>query len=440
MSCFRISASRRRSGMSQKVIYQLFLRTFTPEGTIRAATERLSHIASLGVDIVYLVSFCEADDHPDRSYWSPRQLASGIDNPRNPYRIMNYEHIDPEYGTHEDFRIFVKTAHALGLLVMTDLVYMHCGPGRFAETHPDFLKKNADGSICYNSYHFPDLDFSNPVLCEYLWQNMEFWVREFDIDGYRCDVGDAVPIFFWREGRRRVECIKKPFLMLNEGERADYLLDVFDASYDLLWGKAIRKTIRGEWMSHDLRCADVGMRAKMPGGGLVIRSYENHDYTNDSYEQRMDRIAYEYATAANVVNFTVSGIPLLYNGNEFADARRHSMWRLAGDEFCIDWSRINDACATARMALIRRLCELRHTEPTLCDGKTVWYKHPRLTLYRRERGQDRILVVANFEREDVSMPCPIGASLLEGGIRTEEGSLILSPGGYLVLREGGDRR
>ena len=152
MGKFEISAERRNSGLADKVIYQLFLRTFTPEGTIKAATEKLDHIASLGVDIVYFVSFCEADPDERQEYWSPRQCKSGRNNPKNPYRVCNYEKIDEEYGTAEDFREFVERAHALGMQVMIDLVYLHCGPSVFPEKYPDLVKRDANGAIIYNMY------------------------------------------------------------------------------------------------------------------------------------------------------------------------------------------------------------------------------------------------------------------------------------------------
>lgn len=126
MSDFKISRARQESKFSEKIIYQLFLRTFTAEGTIKAATAKLEHVASLGVDVVYIVSCCKADENDNKKYWSPRQIQSQIDNPKNPYRNSDYFKIDEEYGDESDFKQFVHKAHELGLLVMWDLVYLHC--------------------------------------------------------------------------------------------------------------------------------------------------------------------------------------------------------------------------------------------------------------------------------------------------------------------------
>ena len=71
------------------VMYQIQPRAFTPEGTLSAATARLPNVAELGVDIIYICPVFVSDDDPDRGGWSPRQKASKMDNPRNPYRMKD---------------------------------------------------------------------------------------------------------------------------------------------------------------------------------------------------------------------------------------------------------------------------------------------------------------------------------------------------------------
>ena len=73
-----------------ETLYQIFLRPFTPEGTIAAAEKHLSEVADLGVKILYLCPVAAADDDMARENWAPRQIASGCNNPRNPYRISDY--------------------------------------------------------------------------------------------------------------------------------------------------------------------------------------------------------------------------------------------------------------------------------------------------------------------------------------------------------------
>ena len=102
--------------LKSAVVYQIVLRNFTRDGNFKAATEMLEHVRSVGVDVVYLAPFVEMDRDMDESGWSPRQIKSGYHSPKNPYRISNYDKIDPEYGTDADFREFCDKAHALDLL------------------------------------------------------------------------------------------------------------------------------------------------------------------------------------------------------------------------------------------------------------------------------------------------------------------------------------
>ena len=123
---------------TEGVMYQIQPRSFTPEGTLRAATRKLPYLKDLGVTIAYLVPVMKMDDSRDKAFWSPRQIRSGFDNPKNQYRIADYFHVDEEYGTDEDLKAFCREAHRLGLKVVFDLVYLHCGPtAPFLREHPE---------------------------------------------------------------------------------------------------------------------------------------------------------------------------------------------------------------------------------------------------------------------------------------------------------------
>ena len=129
------------------VIYQINLRVFTKEGTLAAAEKFLPEVADTGADIVYLCPFMESDSDPDPAHWSMRQRQSRCSNPRNPYRLSDFYKVDPEYGTDDDLRSFVKTAHSLNLKVMADLVYMHAGPSfgrKFPEYDPEGNSQEPD--------------------------------------------------------------------------------------------------------------------------------------------------------------------------------------------------------------------------------------------------------------------------------------------------------
>lgn len=402
-------------------IYQLFLRVFTPEGTLRAAQKLLPHIASLGATVVYLCPIALADDDMDPRYWSPRQLAAGTNNPKNPYRIKDFYQVDPEYGCDEDLRAFVREAHGCGLRVMLDLVYLHCGPGAvFLAEHPDFVLRDENGGFQLGEWAFPLHDFDNPRLRDYLWDNMTYWVREFDVDGYRCDVGSAIPLSFWEEGRRRLEAIKPDICMLCEGEREEDQLYAFDLNYAFTWYlKNIPAVMRGEAPASLLVDVWKRMHAAYPAGARQMRAIDTHG-TADSATVRGARYEREWGHEAMdallFLSFTVDGVPFFYNGTEVGDDAPQCVWadRFHARNMVIDWGNALTAHGQRRLALVRRLSALRK-EAAFASGDTHWLDAPgnALVYERRQEGVTYRCAV-NLGRQPVAVP--------------REGELMLSSG------------
>ncbi|MBR4867505.1 MAG: hypothetical protein IKU11_12510, partial [Clostridia bacterium] len=97
--------------LARNAIYQINPRTFSPEGTISAITRTLPELKALGFGIIYLCPIFEEDPSEDRANWSIRQKKSETNNPKNPYRMNDYFKIDEEYGSLEDLRELIDTAH-----------------------------------------------------------------------------------------------------------------------------------------------------------------------------------------------------------------------------------------------------------------------------------------------------------------------------------------
>ena len=434
------------------VMYQLFLRPFTPEGTLKAAIRMLPHIASLGVDIVYLCPQMVADDDPRTEFWSDRQNASKMDNPYSPYRLKDYYHTDPEYGTDDDLRRFVTTAHSLGLLVMLDLVYYHCGPTAvFIEDHPDFVKRNEDGTVKNGRWHFPELNFDCPELREYLWKNMEYWVRDFDVDGFRTDVESAVPEDFWEEGRRRIEAIKEDVVMLAESENPLATVNAYDISYGGTWAIAIRNVFIKKMPASHLIERWTAMRDKMPQGTLFLRNLENHDISMDLGDARWNMIGSpELVQAAMLLNFTIDGIPFIYNGEEIADNSHHCIFanRDHGKNLVIDWSLALSEVGENRLEFTKSLTTLRHGNIALQEGETIWLDNDRpeaVVSFLRTAEEQTVLTVVNTTDEPLAVAVKtecgnidLWDELLASGVawrRLPDGTarFDLLPYGYAVL-------
>jgi glycosidase len=384
------------------VMYQIQPRAFTPEGSLKAAAEKLPYLKETGVTIVYLLPVFKMDGKMDRSFWSPRQVKSGFNNPKNQYCIADYFHVDEEYGTDDDLRAFCRKAHELGMKVIFDLVYFHCAPhARILEQIPDATLRNPDGSAKRGPWRFPKLNYNSRAVREYLLTNITFLMLEYEVDGFRCDVGPHVPLDFWIEAHNRMDALSSGnAILLCEGYVQNDQQRAFDADYG--WfphpGKDA-SIIRIAWSRRE-RGSDRGAR--------FVNHYENHDIATDERPRREAAWGHDFIDQVLVWMFTIDGVPLLFNGNEIADDDpKHSMF----GHTPIEWSRLEGEAGKARYAFVRRLAALRATHPVFTAGcgyeGLAWLDvttPKEVTAFvRRMQGGETILVVQNWSGKEVEV-------------------------------------
>ena len=390
------------------VMYQLFTRMFTPEGTFRAAERKLPELKELGVDVIYLTPHQLADDDPDPKHWSARQKRSGFGNPKNPYRQKDFFAVDPEYGTAQDLKDFVGTAHRLGMKVMFDLVYFHCGPKAvFLGEHPEYVVRNADGTPRLGDWAFPEMDISRREVREYLYGNMRGFIRDYDVDGFRCDVADMLPVDFWEEGYLHCKVLKPDVFMMCEGLKGDDQRLAFDLSYGFYTQWAIVDLLKGKGPASLLRTAWEAQRRDFPAKFHWMRCFENHDFANLKPGEKRKEEAYGPALNAAMIAtlFLMDGVPMLYNGQEIADAAPHSIYsnRTHGG-WHVDWTKAGEPVAVERRALVRRLAALRHAHPDLFDAPLVWLatdSPDRTYAFRRDLPEGPLTLVVNVSSAPV---------------------------------------
>jgi len=183
------------------------------EGTLKAVTARLGYIAELGAAIVYL---------------SPIQRMSAVGGFTNPYRISDYDAIDPEYGTEADLRALVEAAH-------------------------------------------------NPKLRKYLIGNLLHWVREAGVDGFRCDVAAGIPLDFWEQARAELDQVNREVILLAESDLPEEQLQAFDISYNFPYYEALAAVIRDGEPATRIREQWEKARARFPRGARLLHLSDNHD-------------------------------------------------------------------------------------------------------------------------------------------------------------------
>ena len=369
--------------LSRASIYEIWLPNFSEEGNLRGAIPRLKDVADLGATFVYLGPIAKRSAEPNAS----------------PYSIADYNTIDPEAGNDQDLHDFVNAAHALHLRVMLDIVYYHVAPDDpMVKSDPAMFQKTADGTVARGFWPQPLPDFRNPKTREYLIASLVHWVRDFDVDGFRCDVGAGVPVSFWNEARKALDASKPDVILLSESDRPDDQLRAFDINYNFQWYLAMRSVVRDGAPATHLRESWQTMRAGMPQGARLMRYTDNHDWP-----RAVLQFGEKGALAASIVNFTLDGIPFLYNGQEVQDPLPTS-WRKTRPIRWPSTTGASGAAAREVLAKYKALFRLRSSEPAISSPNVTWVNNSEpdsVVSYLRETEGSRVLVMVNLSNRNV---------------------------------------
>ncbi|EWT00964.1 alpha-amlyase [Intrasporangium oryzae NRRL B-24470] len=329
-------------------IYQVNQRHFTPEGTFRAAEAHLPRLRDLGVDIVWLMPVNPIGE---------KNRKGGLGSP---YAVKDYLAVNPEFGTLDDLKHFVATAHDLGLHVILDWVANHTAwDNHLVAEHPEWYARDWKGDFRPTPWwdwdDIIDLDYSQPGLRRYMTEAMAYWVREVDVDGFRCDVAGFVPVDFWETVRRELDAIK-PVFMLAEWESRDLHVRAFDMTYAWSWNDTMHRIAHGKADVEALKVYYAWNDRFYQRDAIRMTFVSNHDknaWEGTEYEQFGD--ALDAAIALSVVG---EGMPLIYNGQEAGSDRRLVFFEK--DE--IEWR------DDPQGELYRRLFALKKAHPALWNG------------------------------------------------------------------------
>lgn len=305
--------------LRNKVIYSVYVRNHTNDGTFNAVAEDLDRIKSLGTDIIWFMPI-----HP-----------IGVKNKKGslgcPYANKDYRTTNPEYGTMDDFKSLVEKIHAKGMKCIIDVVYNHTSPdSNLSVEHPEFFYRKPDGNFGNKVGDWSDiidLDYSNKELWQYQIDSLVMWAKI--VDGFRCDVASFVPVEFWKQAREAVAKVNPDCIWLAESVHSSFnvfsrksgiytasdyeLFDAFDMEYDYDIREVFDKYLKGETsLSHYLDMFNY-QEAIYPQNYDKMRCLENHD---------QPRICHYVKNRSDLENYTaflyfLKGSTLIYAGQEF---------------------------------------------------------------------------------------------------------------------------
>jgi glycosidase len=295
-------------------LYEVFVEDFSPAGTFQGVIEGLDRIKALGINVIWLMPI------------HPKGVANRKGTLGSPYAARDYRAIDSTYGTAADLRELVDSVHAKGMKIILDWVPNHTAwDAVWVTEHPDYYVRDAQGRVTepLNQEGKPtgwtdvaELDYGNPALRRAMIETMQYWLREYNLDGFRVDVAGFVPYDFWREAVPALRAsVPRRILLLAEWGDMEMHRVGFDLTYGWDGYSRLKAVWKGDSAVSFVRQA-MSEADSMPPGGMRLRFTTNHDET--SWDQPPVTLfgGSAGARAAFVAMALMPGRPLMYNGQE----------------------------------------------------------------------------------------------------------------------------
>lgn len=380
------------------IVYEVNVRQYTEEGTFNAFSEHLQTLKDMGINTLWFMPI-----HPISETNRSGVLGSY-------YSITDYCAVNPEFGTAEDFKALVDKAHDMGFKIMLDWVANHTGwDSAWIDEHPEWYTQNSAGEIISpEGMGWPDvadLNYDNMEMRAEMIECMKYWVREYDIDGFRCDYATGVPLEFWEEARREIETIKPVYMLAEDHLVEDLLNEAFDMNYNWNLYDAMREVARDVKKANVLK---IYIPTDFPDGTYTLNFMDNHD--KNSWEHTiMGAFGPEPMVAMFSFMYTIPGAPLIYSGDEIG--LDHAIAFMERDP--IDW----ESSEYDYRELLGELGNIKSANPALHNGnyggEIVYYDLDNkniISFYRQVEG-NTVKCIFNLSKREQTIDV---SSVVEG--------------------------
>ncbi len=408
------------------VIYEVNMRAFSTAGDFSGVERRLDSIKALGVNVLWLMPI-----HPIGVLNNAGQLGS-------PYSVKDYKDINAEFGTLADLQRLVKAAHNRNMAVIIDWVANHTAwDNPWITAHPEWYSKDATGKIIIppgtNWADVADLDYTNTTMRAFMISAMKYWVLKANIDGFRCDYADGVPVDFWKQA---IDSLKKipnrRYILLAEGNSNALFGAGFGINYSWDFYAQLKNVYKNNPSTTALFNVHQSEYLAVPAGDAKLRFTTNHDESAWSDSPVTLFKGQAGALSAFVLATSIGGIPLIYNGQEVGRTDKTPFFSKSP----INWS-LNPST----LAAYKRIMAFRQSSNALKEGSLQIINDGTVIVFKRIFQTEEVLVFVN-PRATVSnynLPVSIANSTwtnaLEGSSVSLATSLSLQPYQYLILKK-----
>lgn len=419
-------------------IYEVNIRQYTPAGTLKAFAEHLPRLKEMGVDILWFMPIYPISE-------TKRKGSLG-----SYYAISDYTDVNPALGSLEEFKSLVTRIHEMGMRVILDWVPNHTGWDHpWVTAHPEYYTRDSLGNIIdpidpktgesWGWTDVADLNYDNADMREAMIEAMQFWLREVNVDGFRCDVAKEVPDDFWAQAVPRLRQTQPELFMLAESDHPPHRNEEwFAMNYGWELHHLMNAIAQGERPPAAIDTV-LEKKAKVYKRGYFMHFLTNHD--ENSWQGTIEERMGPAADAMAVLAFTIDGMPLIYSGQEAGLDHRLKFY----DKDTIPWGDFE------KQAFYTTLLSLKHRNPALGNGlaggvrQTVQIAETddAIYAYRRVKGDNQVVVFLNLSNEPKTFK--LDDENLEGEYTnvfanstlklTPEMSMQLNPWAYLLLEQ-----
>lgn len=299
------------------IIYQIFPRNHSKEGTFKKIEEDLPRISSLGIEIIYLMPIHEIGIKKRKGVYG------------SPYAIKDYYSISSDLGTLEDFKSLVHSTHNLSMKIILDMVFNHTSPDNILlEKHEEFYY-HKDGKVTNKVNEWTDiidLETSKAETQNYLIDVLKYWVS-IGVDGFRFDVASLIPIQFFMRARKELgnqiifigESISNPKkckekgMMVNEDNE---MYPTFNSLYNYNYFFKLIGYIKGE-----NKIDEIIEELNRDKKNLRLICLENHDQERIASLLDKKRLAH----FLDFISF-IKGQIFIYEGQEYGNKHKPQLF------------------------------------------------------------------------------------------------------------------
>ncbi|MEE2771503.1 MAG: alpha-amylase family glycosyl hydrolase, partial [Bacteroidota bacterium] len=317
--------------MESAVIYEVNIRQYSPEGTFNAFTKDIPQLKDLGVKVVWLMPMypIAMKNRKATGEKSIEDITDTIERKKylgSYYSISDYSAVNPNFGTMEDFDKLVETAHENGMYVILDWVANHTGwDHAWITEHPEYYTKDKNGEITdpindatgepWGWTDVADLNFDNEGLREAMKQEMLFWVKEHNIDGYRADAAHSVPTDFWEDVSADLREVKPVFMLAEAESPKDLFHNAFEMGYNWEGHHLMNEIAQGKKTAKDWDDYMKKIDTTFEDDDYLMNFITNHDENSwaGTVKERMG----DASEAMLAMSYTIPGMPLIYSGQEY---------------------------------------------------------------------------------------------------------------------------